>query len=101
MVVKDSDGPFQVVVAGFVDAAGQPTTDTDTPVYASSNAAVATVDAAGVVTLTKAIGQVQIAATFGDPAAGGFTVTGDLDVQPGAAVSATMTFVPVAAAAPQ
>lgn len=103
MQVPDSGGPFLADITGFVDAAGNPTTDTDVPVWKSSDETVATVAVAdpskpqeATVTLTKKLGQAQITADFNGGAAnaagGGFTVTGDLTVVAGAAVSATMVF---------
>lgn len=97
--VADSGGPFVADISAFVDSAGNPVTDVDVPVWASSDESVATVAVAdpakpqeGTVTLTKALGNVNITATFGDPAAGGFVCTGNLNVIAGAAVGATMTF---------
>lgn len=109
MDVKDTSGPFTLNVSNFVDSKGNPTTDADIPVYSSDDAgAFVTLsanpaDAQGqIATLTGKIGQANLSATFGDPAAGGFVVTGVLNVLPGAAVSATMGIVdssaPVAAA---
>lgn len=98
MQVPDSGGPFVADIVNFVDAKGNPVTDTDTPVWASSDTTIATVAVSATnpqeatVTLVGPLGQAQITATFGDPAAGGFVVTGVLDVIAGAAVSATMTF---------
>lgn len=98
MQVPDSGGPFTADITGFVDSKGNPTTDSDVPVWASSDESIAGVAVSdtnpqeAVVTLKGPLGQVQITATFGDPANGGFVVTGTLEVQPGAAVSATMAF---------
>lgn len=98
MQVPDTGGPFTADITGFVDAKGNPVVDTDVPVWASSDALIATVVVSdsnpdeATVTLTGALGQAQITATFGDTSAGGFVVTGSLEVQPTAAVSATMTF---------
>lgn len=98
MQVPDSGGPFTADIVNFVDAKNNPVTDADTPVWAVDNAAVATVAVGdpskpqeATVTLTGALGQAQVTATFGDPAAGGFVVTGSLEVIAGPAVSATMT----------
>lgn len=99
--VRDDGGPFNADISAFVDAATNPVTDADIPVYAVADPAIATVvanDPAGpdpqgaVITLTKALGNTDVTATFGDPAAGGFVVTGNLNVIAGAAVGATMTF---------
>lgn len=98
MQVPDSGGPFTATLSGFLDAAGNPAADPGDFVWASSDPTIATVAGAtdgsdsATVTLTKALGQTQITATFGDPSAGGFVVTGSLEVVGGAAVSATMTF---------
>ena len=99
MQVPDSGGPFTADVQNFVDSKGNPVTDTDAPVWASSDPTVATVVVGdptkpqeATVTLTGKLGQAQVTATFGDPAAGGFVVTGTLDVVAGAAVSASMSF---------
>lgn len=95
--VPDTGGPFAAEITAFVDAKSNPTTDTDVPVWGTSDATIATATPDAVnpqkaaVALTGKTGQVQITATFGDVAAGGFVVTGQLDVQPGAAVSATMS----------
>lgn len=97
--VADSGGPFTADISAFVDAAGNPVTDTDVPVWAVADASIATVAVPdptkpqeAVVTLTKKAGNTDVTATFGDPAAGGFVCTGNLNVIPGAAVGATMTF---------
>ncbi len=98
--VADSGGPFVADISNFVDAASNPVKDTDVPVWAVADATIATVtpstdpaDPQGAtVTLTKALGNTDVTATFGDPAAGGFVVTGNLNVIAGAAVGATMTF---------
>lgn len=97
MQVPDTGGPFTADVVNFVDAKGNPTTDLDAPVWASSDPSVATVEVGdatkpqeATVTLTGALGQTQVTATFGDPANGGFVVTGSLEVVAGAAVSASM-----------
>lgn len=99
MKVPTSGGPFKADITGFVDDAGNPTTDADVPVWASSDDTVATVSVddpgnpqEATVTLTKKQGQAQITATFGDLASGGFVVTGSLEVAAGAAVAATMVF---------
>ncbi len=98
MQVPDSGGPFVASIGGFLDAKGNAAADPGDFVWATSDPAIATVDPAtdgsdsATVTLTGALGQVQVTATVGDPAAGGFVVTGTLDVIAGAAVSATMTF---------
>jgi hypothetical protein len=94
--VADSGGPFNADISAFVDAASNPVTDTDVPVWAAADSTVATVTAStdtadpqgGVVTLTKKLGNTDITATF----PGGFVVTGNLNVIAGAAVGATMTF---------
>jgi len=95
--VADSGGPFTADISAFVDAASNPVTDTDVPVWAVADPTVATVaanDPAGadpqgaVVTLTKKLGNTDVTATF----PGGFVVTGNLNVIAGAAVGATMTF---------
>jgi hypothetical protein len=100
MQVPDSGGPFTADIVNFVDSKGNPVTDTDVPVWASSDETVATVavgDPANpqeaTITLTGALGQAQVTATFGDPANGGFVVTGSLEVVAGPAVSATMNIV--------
>jgi hypothetical protein len=98
--VADSGGPFTADISTFVDAASNPVTDTDVPVWAVADPTIATVapstdpaDPQGaVITLTKALGNTDVTATFGDPAAGGFVVTGNVNVIAGAAVGATMTF---------
>jgi hypothetical protein len=103
MRVPDTGGPFTVDITAFLDAKGNPATDTDAPVFNTSDASIATVSVGdpnkpqeATVTLTGKTGQAQITADFAGGAAaaasGGFTVTGLLEVQPGAAVSATMTF---------
>jgi ABC-type sulfate transport system substrate-binding protein len=98
MQVPDSGGPFTASITGFVDSKGNPVTDVDVPVWAVDNADVATVVVdpsnaqAATVTLTGALGQAQVTATFGDTSAGGFVVTGALEVIAGPAVSATMSF---------
>ena len=99
MQVPDSGGPFTADITDFVDAKGNPVTDADTPVWASSDETIATVAVGdptkpqeATVTLTGTLGQAQVTATFGDPAAGGFVVTGALEVIAGPAVSASMTF---------
>jgi len=102
MQVPDTGGPFTADISAFVDAKNNPVTDTDIPVWASSDTNLATVvpnDPAGtdpqgsVVTLGTGTGQAQITASF--PAQKGgqpFVVTGSLEIVGGAAVSATMTF---------
>jgi len=97
--VTDSGGPFTADISAFVDAKNNPVTDTDVPVWAVADASVASVAVSdpskpqeAMVTLTGALGNTDITATFGDPAAGGFVVTGNLNVIAGAAVGATMTF---------
>lgn len=100
--VPASGGPFVADIVGFVDDHGNPTTETDVPVFASSDETVATVavDPAtpqkATVTLTGKTGQAQITASFPDASGGGsgpaYVVTGLLDVQPGEAVSASMNF---------
>lgn len=101
MQVGDNGGPFVASISGFLDAKGNAAADPGEAVWASSDDTIATVVArpdpgdgsdAADVTLTGALGQAQITATFGDPAAGGFVVTGSLEVIAGPAVSATMTF---------
>jgi hypothetical protein len=99
MKVPTSGGPFKADITGFVDNAGNPTTDTDVPVWASSDPTVAAVSVddpnnpqEATIALTKKPGQAQITATFGDPASGGFVVTGSLEAVAGSAVSATMVF---------
>ena len=100
MDVKDTAGPFTLSVQNFVDSKGNPTTDADIPVYTSDDGgnvltlAANPSDSQGqIATLTGKLGQANISATFGDPTAGGFVVTGSLNVLPGAAVSATMGIV--------
>jgi hypothetical protein len=92
----DSGGPINVDVSAFVDAASNPVNDSDIPVYAVANSSIATIvanDPAGpdpqgaVITLTKALGNTDVTATF----PGGFVCTGNLNVIAGAAVGATMT----------
>lgn len=99
--VIDSGGPFNADVSGFVDSASNPVTDADIPVYAVADPTIATVvanDPAGsdpqgaVITLTKKLGNTDVTATFGDPANGGFVVTGNLNVIAGAAAGAVMAF---------
>lgn len=100
--VPASGGPFRADITGFVDDKGNPTTENDVPVWASSDESIATVAAdasnpqAADVTLTGKTGQAQITASFPDASGGGsgpaYVVTGMLDVQPGDAVSASMTF---------
>jgi len=98
--VTDSGGPFVADISKFVDAKSNPVTDTDVPVWAVADSTVATVapstdpaDPQGAtVTLTGTLGNTDVTATFGDPAAGGFVVTGNLNVIAGAAAGATMTF---------
>jgi hypothetical protein len=99
MQVPDSGGPYTTDVSGFLDAKGNPVTDLDAPVWKSSDPTIATVAVGdptkpqeATTTLTGKTGQVQITATFGDPTAGGFVVSGSLEVVPGPAVSASMTF---------
>ena len=98
MFVPDSGGPFVATISNFVDAKNNPVVDTDVPAWASSDDTIAAVvpdpanPQSATVTLAGPLGQVQITATFGDPAAGGFVVTGILDVIAGPAVSATMAF---------
>jgi len=112
MQVPDNGGPFTATIGGFVDAAGQPAADPGTATWATSDATIATVvplpdDGSGTdaatVTLTGALGQAQITATYGDPTTtppSGFVVTGTLEVIAGPAVSATMTFTGPGASAP-
>jgi hypothetical protein len=65
-------GPFNLNVDAFVDDGGNTTTDTDVPVWVSSDPTVATiaVDPAApqgaIVTLTKKVGATQVTAAFGD-----------------------------------
>lgn len=101
MQVGDNGGPFVATVVGFLDAKGNPAVDPGDAVWASSDESIATVaqnpdpgdgtDSA-TVTLSGTLGQAQITATYGDPAAGGFVVTGSLEVIAGPAVSASMQF---------
>jgi hypothetical protein len=97
MDVPDSGGPFTADIVNFVDSKGNPTTDADVPVWATDHTDIVTVAVSptnpqeATLTLTGSLGQAQVTATFGDPTAGGFVVTGSLNVLPGAAVSATMT----------
>ena len=101
MDVKDTAGPFDCDIVNFVDSKGNPTTEHDVPVWNVEDPAIATLvvtpDNAqeATVTLTGTLGQTQVTATFGDPLAGGFVVTGVLNVLPSAAVSASMTIVDV------
>lgn len=100
--VPASGGPFRADITGFVDDKGNPTTENDVPVWASSDESIATVAAdtanpqSADVTLTGKTGQAQITASFPGSDAGGsgaaYVVTGMLDVQPGEAVSASMSF---------
>lgn len=100
--VPATGGPFQATITNFVDSAGNPTTESDVPVWASSDDTIASVLAdvvnpqAAEVTLTGKTGQVQITASFPDASGGGtgaaYVVTGMLDVLPGEAVSASMEF---------
>lgn len=97
--IADSGGPLVADISNFVDAANNPVTDTDVPVWAVADTTIATVAVAdptkpqeATVTLTKALGNTNVTATFGDPTAGGFVVTGNINVIAGAAVGATMTF---------
>lgn len=97
--VADSGGPFTADISTFVDSAGNPVTDADVPVWAVADPSIATVAVGdptkpqeATVTLTKALGNTDVTATFGDPANGGFVVTGNLNVIAGAAVGAVMTF---------
>jgi hypothetical protein len=97
--VKDSGGPFTADISGFVDAANNPVTDTDVPAWAVADTTIATVAVAdptkpqeATVTLTKKLGNTDVTATFGDPAAGGFVVTGNINVIADAAVGATILF---------
>lgn len=101
MQVPDSGGPFTAAISGFLDAKGNPAVDPGVAVWASSDDTIATVEQlpdpgdgtdSATVTLTGALGQAQISATYGDPAAGGFVVTGSLEVIAGPAISASMTF---------
>lgn len=100
--VPASGGPFRAEITGFVDDKGNTTTENDVPVWASSDETIATVAVDGSnpqaadVTLTGKTGQAQITASFPGSDAGGsgasYVVTGMLDVQPGEAVSASMSF---------
>lgn len=93
--VVDSGGPFTADISAFVDAASNPVTDTDVPVWAVADPTIATVAVAdptkpqeATVTLTKKLGNTDVTATF----PGGLVVTGNLNVIAGAAVGATMVF---------
>jgi len=97
--VQDSGGPFVADISAFVDSKSNPVTDSDVPVWAVADSSLATVSVddptkpqEATVTLTGALGNTDVTATFGDPAAGGFVVTGNLNVIAGAAAGATMTF---------
>lgn len=103
MIVPDDGGPFTATISQFVDSKGNPTTEEDIPVWATSDSTIATVSVddpttpqTATVTLTGTLGQAQITASFPGVDTGGhgpaYVVTGDLTVQAGAAVSATMTF---------
>lgn len=91
--VVDSGGPFQMTFDKFIDDAGNPVTDADVPTYQSSDASIATVDAAGVITLTKALTALGttcvVTATFpAQPRGKEFSVAANLIVVAGAAASA-------------
>ena len=92
--VADSGGPFTADISAFVDAAGNPVTDTDVPVWAVADPTIATIVVSptnaqeATVTLTKTLGNSDVTATF----PGGFVCTGNINVIAGAAVGATMVF---------
>ena len=100
--VPDTGGPFVATIDGFVDAKGNPATENDTPAWSSSDDTIATVAVdpsnalSATVTLTGKTGQVQVVAAFPDASGGGsgpaYSVTGTLEVMPGDAVAAGMTF---------
>lgn len=112
MKVADTVAQLRGTVGNFVDAKGNPTDDTDgvegsnaAPVFTSSDESVATVEAdpadanSCIVTFSGALGTTQISADFNGGAsnadAGGFSAVGDLEVVPGQAISASLSFAPV------